>query len=119
MVPVRTSMPSRPKTSASSAPASGSSGGSRRPDPSITVTRAPNRAKTWDSSAPIAPPPSTRSDAGTSVASMASRLVQYGVPARPSMGGMDGWVPVLMMMARRARSTSPPTVTSPGAVIRP
>ena len=50
---------------------------------------------------------------------MASRLVQYGVPARPSMGGTNGWVPVLMMIARRARSTSPPTVTSPGPVIVP
>ena len=38
------------------------------------------------SSAPIDPPPRTTSDPGTSVASMASRLVQNGVPARPVDG---------------------------------
>ena len=35
------------------------------------------------------------------------------------MGGMAGAVPVPMMMPRLAFSTSPPTVTSPGAVIWP
>ena len=102
-----------------SAPASGSSRASSRPAPSTTVTLVPKRAKTCESSAPIAPPPSTRSDAGTSVASIASRFVQNGVPARPGMGGMAGSVPVLMMIPRLARNTWSPTVTSPGAVMTP
>ena len=79
-------MPSRAKTSRSSSPASGSSAGTRCGLPSSTVTRAPNRANTWLSSTPTGLPPSTTSDPGTSVVSMASRLVQNGVPARPSIG---------------------------------
>src|ERR1022692_4649177 len=117
--PVRTSMPSRPKTSAISAPASGSSCGSNWPAASTMVTRDPNRAKTCASSAPIAPPPSMTIDSGSSPVSITSWLVQYGVPASPGMGGMAGEVPVAMTIPRRARSTSPLTVTSPGAVIRP
>jgi hypothetical protein len=53
---------------------------------------------------------------------MASRLVQYGVPARPGIGGVAGSVPVAITTPRRARKTRTPptvsTVTSPGAVIR-
>ena len=52
---------------------------------SSSVTRLPKRAKACASSAPIAPPPTTTSRAGASVACTASRLVQYGVaPARRS-----------------------------------
>ncbi len=40
--PVRTPMPSAPKTFASSSPASGSSSGTSRPSASTTVTFAPN-----------------------------------------------------------------------------
>ena len=117
-------MPSRAKTVASRSPASGSSSGSSRSAPSATVTSLPNRAKTWPSSTPIAPPPSTTRDPGTCSVSIASRLVQKGVPARPGIGGTAGAVPAAMTTARWARSTcSPPadraTVTSPGAVIRP
>ena len=73
----------------------------------------------------MAPPPSTISDRGTCSVSIASRLVQYGVPASPSMGGISGSVPVLITMPRPARNTrggapsGPVTVISPGAVIRP
>ena len=46
----------------------------------------------------MAPPPSTTSDAGSSVASMISWLVQKGVSASPSIGGTTGVVPVLTTM---------------------
>ncbi len=98
--PVRTPMPSRPNTVAISSLDSGSSSGSSRSIASTTVTCAPNLENTWASSAPIGPPPRITSAAGTRSASMASRLVQYGVPARPGMGGMAGAVPVPMMIPR-------------------
>ena len=69
-------MPSDPKTSANSCPASGSSGPTRQGPASSTVTSEPKRRNTWASSTPMAPPPSTASDPGTSSVSMASRLVQ-------------------------------------------
>jgi hypothetical protein len=69
--PVCTLMPSRPKTSAISAPDSGSSSGSSWPSASTTVTAVPNRANTCASSVPIAPPPSTISDSGTCSVSIA------------------------------------------------
>src|SRR4029078_5680196 len=75
--------------------ASGSSTATRRSATSTTVTSTPYRAKTWATSQPIGPPPSTTSDAGRSVTVTASRLVQYGVPSRPSIGGAVGRVPVL------------------------
>ena len=50
---------------------------------------------TCASSTPMAPPPMTTREPGASVASIASRLVQYGVPASPSIGGTAGSVPVL------------------------
>ena len=120
-------MPSDSKTRASSSPASGSSNDTSRPSASTTVTCAPNLAKTWASSTPMAPPPSTISESGTSVALIASRLVQNGVPASPGTGGTAGAVPVLITMPRLARSRSGPscsppvlvTSTSPAAVIRP
>ena len=76
VTPVRTAMPSASNTSASNAPDSGSSGPMSRSPSSRTVTDEPNRAKTWANSTPIAPPPSTASEPGTSSVSMASRLVQ-------------------------------------------
>ena len=121
--PTITAMPSRPNTSASIAPASGSSMGSSRPAASTTVTCAPNLANTCESSAPIAPPPRTMSEPGTSSVSMASRLVQYGDWPRPSIGGMDGSVPDAITIERRARitrrSATDSTVISSGAVSRP
>ncbi len=72
---------------------------------STTVTLAPNLAKTWPSSTPIGPPPSTIRDSGTSVTLTASRLVQNGVPARPGSGGTAGSVPDAITTPRRARST--------------
>ena len=87
-------MPSFSKVLFSSSLDSGSSIESSLGAASTTVTRLPNRANTWASSQPIAPPPSTISDSGSSLVSMASRFVQYGVPARPSIGGTAGAVPV-------------------------
>ena len=120
-------MPSRANTAASRSLASGSSSGTSRSAPSATATRLPNRAKTCASSTPMAPPPRTTNDSGTCSASIASWLVQNGVPARPGIGGTAGALPAAMTMPSRARSTcaspaAPPagvTVTSPGAVIRP
>ena len=91
-------MPSAVKTLSSSALLSGSSSGSSRAEPSTTVTLVPKRANTWASSTPIAPPPRMTSDSGASVVSIASRLVQNGVPASPGIGGMAGWLPVLSTM---------------------
>ncbi len=49
----------------------------------------------------------------------ASRLVQYGVSARPSIGGAAGAVPVLRTTPLRATYVSPPTCTCPGPVMTP
>ena len=73
---VRIAIPSAVKIFSISSLDSGSSSGSSRGVASITVTVAPKRAKTWLSSAPMAPPPSTTSDRGTCSVSIASRLVQ-------------------------------------------
>ena len=67
--------------------ASGSSIGTRRGVPSTTVTREPKRANTWASSRPMAPPPRTRSESGTSSVLMASRFVQYGSSFSPGSAG--------------------------------
>ena len=120
---VQTVMPSAVKIRSISSLASGSSNDTSRGSASTTVTAVPKRAKTWASSAPMAPPPSTISDSGTRSAWTISRLVQYGVPARPARGGMAGSVPVLITMPLRAWKTrvpsAPVTVTSPGPVIFP
>src|ERR671919_1646354 len=134
---VRTATPSASNTSASSRPVSGSSPGTSRSSISTTVTATPKRANTWASSTPTGPPPSTISDEGSSLASIASRLVQYGTPARsppaapwrrrpppdswprPGMGGMTAWVPVATTMPRWASIPRSPTATRPGARIRP
>ncbi len=76
VAPVRTPMPSDRNTSANSSPDSGSSGPTRWGPASSTVTREPKRWNTWASSTPMAPPPMTASESGTSSVSMASRLVQ-------------------------------------------
>ena len=85
--PTRTSTPSARSTRVTTSAASGSSGPSSRSSASTSVTRVPNRANACASSHPIGPPPSTTSDAGASVCRITSRLVQYGVPASPSIGG--------------------------------
>ena len=116
-------MPSAVKIRSISSLDSGSSNDSNLGSASTTVTAVPKRAKTCANSAPMAPPPSTISDSGTCSAWTISRLVQYGVPARPSRGGMAGSVPVLITMPLRAAKTrvpsAPLTVTWPGPVIFP
>ena len=111
--------PSRSNTVARSSLDSGSSGPTSRGPASRTVTVAPKRAKTWASSTPIAPPPMTASEDGTSVASIASRFVQYGVDARPSMGGAHARWPTLITTARLATYAVSPTSTRPGPSSRP
>ncbi len=83
------------------------------------MTREPKRANTWPSSAPIAPPPSTTSDDGTSVVDSASRLVQYAMSANPGIGGTAGRVPVATTMALPASNSRSSVATTPGATIRP
>ncbi len=56
----------------------------------------------------------TTIDAGSSVSRTASRFVQYGVSARPSIGGTAGAVPVLSTTPRRATYVVPSTSTRPG-----
>ena len=60
----------------------------------------------------MGPPPITASVAGTSVTFMASRLVQYGVSASPSIGGRAGSVPVLSTTPRAASNASLPSPVS-------
>jgi hypothetical protein len=122
--PVSTRMPSETKTSSRRAEASGSSGAISRGPASSTVTRTPKRANTWAISQPIAPPPTTTSEPGSLVARTASRLVQYGVPASPSIGSSAGRVPGFSTTPTRASyTTSPPSVratrTRPGPSRRP
>ena len=95
-------MPSLANTSAITALASGSVGPRIRSATSTTVTRTPNRANAWASSAPIGPPPITIRLSGSSVRRITSRLVQNGVAARPSIGGTAGSVPALRITPRRA-----------------
>ena len=90
VTPVSTWMPSRANTSATTGCASGSSGPRMCGPSSSTVTRTPNRATAWASSAPIGPPPITASDPGRVSMRRMSRLVQNGVSARPSIGGRGG-----------------------------
>ena len=80
-------MPSRANTSATSRLPRAPPGPRIRSPTSSTVTRTPNRASAWASSAPIGPPPMTTSEPGTDSIRRTSRLVQYGVSASPSIGG--------------------------------
>ena len=108
--PVRTPMPSRPNTCGEQRPRPRAPrAGSSRPVASTTVTLAPKRAKTWASSDPIAPPPRTISDSGTCSVSMASRLVQNGVPgqARDRRHGRRGAGADHDPAPRRAARSSP------------
>ena len=119
VAPSSTCMPSRANTSATRAPASGSTGPSRCGPASITVTRTPKRARAWASSAPIGPPPMTPSVDGRVSIRSTSRLVQNGVSARPSIGGVAGRVPVLSTTPVAASNVSPSTATVRGPVSRP
>ena len=83
------------------------------------MTRTPNSAITCASSHPIAPPPITTSDDGSSVSCTASRLVQYGVSARPGIGGAAGAVPVLITIPFVAVYVVPPTSTRPSPASTP
>ena len=60
-------MPSRPKTPASSVPGLGLLAGQQPVARLDDRDLAPKRANTWASSTPMAPPPSTISDSGTSL----------------------------------------------------
>src|SRR5262249_40575724 len=86
---------------------SGSSAGSTRFPCSTSVTFDPNRANTWPSSSPTAPPPSTTSDAGASFASTASWFVQNSTPSSPGSGGTPGRGPAARPPPRPARAARP------------
>ena len=61
---------------------------------STTCTSVPMLLKKEANSMPITPPPMITSEAGSSLDSNASRLVQYSVSANPGMGGMTVSEPV-------------------------
>ena len=73
--PSRSAMPSVSNACSTSAAASGSNLGSRRPPRCTTVTSAPSRRWSWASSQPAAPPPRTIRLAGTSCDEVASMVV--------------------------------------------
>ena len=106
-------MPVSANAFSSASAASGSSSTTSRSATSTSVTRTPKSAITCASSHPIAPPPITTRDDGSSVSFTASRLVQYGVSARPGMGGAEGAVPVLSTIPFVAVYVVPPTSTRP------
>ena len=85
---------------------------------STTVTSTPNRASAWASS-PRWDRRRARPGCGQVGDLMTSRLVQYGVSARPSIGGTRGSVPVLRTTPRAAAYSTPSTSTTPGAARRP
>ena len=92
---------------------------SSRSAASTTVTRTPKRANTWASShADRRRRRSRPARPGSSVSCTASRLVQYGVSASPSIGGAAGRVPVLSTTPRARRRTSWPADRRPGPAAR-
>ena len=88
--PGRRSGPSTPSRSSAFAIVSelrGWSVGIRRGPDWTIVVGTPKRAKTWASSQPVGPPPSTSRLAGSSRARVASRFDQVGMCSMPSIGG--------------------------------
>ncbi len=109
----RTSTPSVRNASARRSVISGRSlSRSRLPD-STSVTVTPNRANTWASSQPTAPPPSTSSEGGRVDDDRAASLVHVGTASSPGMSGMTGAEPVAMTRSPQPRTRSP-TSTTPG-----
>jgi hypothetical protein len=81
-------MPSASNAARTSSPANGSSRASSRPAPSITVTSSePSRRKPCAISAPIGPPPSTRSRPGQ----LLRRRDRPVVPRQHLMRALHGW----------------------------
>ena len=70
--------------------------------PSMIETLTPKRAKTCDSSTPMAPPPRMIIDSGNCSTLTASRLVQNLTRSRPGIGGTAGDVPVAITTPRDA-----------------
>src|SRR6266849_6680957 len=93
---------SRCSTAPSTALASGSSNASTRFMRSMIETLTPKRAKTCESSTPMAPPPRITRDSGSSSTLTASRFVQYFTRSSPGIGGTAGDVPVAITIAREA-----------------
>src|SRR4051812_46460284 len=92
-------IPSRESASATASPTGSGSRGSSRGSPSISVTSLPKRWNACASSTPTGPPPSTMRLSGSSLNSVASRLVQRpSTSRRPSIGGMTGDEPVATTM---------------------
>src|SRR5215472_11948909 len=103
--PVTTVMPSASNAARSSSPANGSSRASSRSAPSSTTTCSlPSRLNACAISTPTAPPPSTSSRGGTSLALVAERLSHGRASASPGMGGIIAVLPVASTTALAARS---------------
>ena len=94
---------------------------------STTVTLVPKRAKPCASSQPIAPPPSTTSDARRGVGldrlaigpHRAVHAADVARSASPSIGGIAGAVPVAITTRRRGVVSSPPSTRSRPSSSRP
>ena len=112
LAPTSTWMPSRANTSVTSLLDSGSSSARIRSATSRMVTCTPNRENACAISTPIAPAADhDQAGSAASLSCTASRLVQYGVSARPGIGGTPGSVPVLSTTPRLATNVSSPTST--------
>ena len=109
-------MPSASRCGRNAAPASGSSRPRNVGPASMMCTLQPRRAKACPSSMPMAPPPRIASDTGSSVGIAAWRLVQKSTESRPGMGGIAVVLPLAITTARRATSSSLPTVIVRGSV---
>ncbi len=109
--PIISVMPSASRCGRSAAPASGSSRPRNLGPASITVTLEPRRAKACPSSTPMAPPPRTAREAGSSFGIAAWRLVQNGTVSRPGTVGITAVLPLAITTARRAMSCSLPIAT--------
>ncbi len=106
---VRMRTPSVSSARRTIAEASGSSLDRMRAPLSTMVTWAPNRAKPWPNSLPIAPPPTTTRRRGTSARSQIVSLVHGAASRSPGTGGTVGDAPVARS-ARRKRSVVPSSI---------
>ena len=118
LTPTRTSTPRSWRDVRTSSPANGSSFEINRSAASMMVTCDPSVLQACAISTPTTPPPRMARRAGTCFAVVASRLVHGRASRRPSIGGTAAPVPAATTTARRATSTSSPTLSRRSPVNR-
>ena len=117
--PVTTVMHSASNAARSSSPANGSSRAISRSAPSSTTTFSlPRRLNACAISTPAAPPPSTSSRRGTSLALVTARLSNGPASRRPGTGGITGMLPVASTIAWAARSRRVVPSTHSTSIVR-